>query len=87
MQTLIGTFLLFNFGFGLLGELSNTQALGIAVVLIVTQIWLSNVWLKWFRYGPIEWLWRSGTKWSWQPLARQASRQHPDSLHKGSSQQ
>nr|WP_274310439.1 DUF418 domain-containing protein [Solibacillus daqui] len=27
----------------------------------MTQIVFSNLWLKKFRYGPIEWLWRCGT--------------------------
>jgi uncharacterized protein len=70
MQTLVGTFVFYHFGLGLLGELSNTQALGIAIAVIALQVWLSTAWLRRFRYGPIEWLWRSGTRLSWQRLAR-----------------
>lgn len=69
-QTLIGTFLLFNWGLGFIGEVSNSQVLAMAVLIISAQVWASAVWLRHFRYGPIEWLWRSGTKLSWQPMIR-----------------
>lgn len=70
LQTLIGTYLIYHYGIGLLGSLSNTQALAIAVLIITVQIWLSAVWLRYFRFGPVEWLWRSGTRLGWQPMAR-----------------
>jgi uncharacterized protein len=70
-QTLVGTFLFYNYGLGLLGAVSNSQALGIGILVIAFQIWLSALWLRYFRYGPLEWLWRSGTRLSWQPLVRQ----------------
>lgn len=69
-QTLVGTFLFYNYGLGLLGAVSNSQALGIGILVIAFQIWLSALWLRYFRYGPLEWLWRSGTRLSWQPLVR-----------------
>jgi uncharacterized protein len=69
-QTLVGTFLLFNWGLGFIGEVSNTQVFLMAVLIISAQVWASAAWLRRFRYGPIEWLWRSGTKLSWQPLVR-----------------
>ncbi|WP_394799880.1 DUF418 domain-containing protein [Parabacteroides goldsteinii] len=34
------------------------------------QIAISHYWLKGFRYGPMEWLWRTGTYMKWQPLVR-----------------
>jgi uncharacterized protein len=73
LQTLIGTWLFYHYGLGLLGQVSNVQALGIGVMVIAVQIWISTIWLRHFRYGPLEWLWRSGTRLSWQPLARQAA--------------
>lgn len=76
LQTLIGTYLIYNYGIGLLGTLSNTQALALAVLIITFQVWLSAVWLKYFRYGPIEWLWRSGTKLSWQPMGRKSGQEY-----------
>jgi uncharacterized protein len=70
LQTVIGTFILYNWGLGLLGELSNVQTFGIAIVVIVAQVTLSRLWLERFRFGPLEWLWRSGTYLEWQPLRR-----------------
>lgn len=73
MQTLIGTFLLYHWGLGYLGKFSNTAMLGIGIVVIVVQVYASTVWLRHFHYGPIEWLWRCGTRLSWQSLSRRAA--------------
>ena len=70
LQTLIGTFILYNWGLGLLGEVSNIQTFGMALVIITVQVTVSRLWLEHFRFGPLEWLWRSGTYLSWQPLRR-----------------
>ncbi|HJU66418.1 MAG TPA: DUF418 domain-containing protein [Gemmatimonadaceae bacterium] len=42
-------------------------ALG-AVVLFAVQVVISRLWLSRFRYGPLEWLWRSATYMRWQPM-------------------
>ena len=34
------------------------------------QIIISTIWLKYFNYGPLEWLWRSATYKKWQPLKK-----------------
>jgi uncharacterized protein len=36
------------------------------------QLIVSPLWLQYFRYGPLEWLWRSLTYWRWQPFRRRA---------------
>ena len=41
--------------------------LGAAVALFLAGAGLSRWWLKRFRYGPLEWLWRSFTLARWQP--------------------
>ena len=70
LQTLIGTTLLYHFGLGLLGELSNADMFGIAVLVIAGQVALSTAWLRHYRFGPLEWLWRSATWLEWQRLRR-----------------
>jgi uncharacterized protein len=35
--------------------------MGIAILILAIQIIFSNIWLKHFRFGPFEWLWRSLT--------------------------
>ncbi|WP_299213241.1 DUF418 domain-containing protein [uncultured Aquimarina sp.] len=62
LQSIIGTFLLFGWGLGLLGKLQTIYLVIIALALISLQAIGSKVWLQKFRYGPLEWLWRSATK-------------------------
>jgi uncharacterized protein len=52
-------------------------ALG-AIMLFGFQIALSRMWLSRFRFGPLEWLWRSATYLRWQPMRR--SRPEPGQL-------
>ncbi|CAN0598703.1 unnamed protein product [Ectocarpus sp. 12 AP-2014] len=61
LQSIIGTFLLYGWGLGLLGELRQAYTLLLALVLVALQMWLSKLWLQNFKYGPLEWLWRSLT--------------------------
>lgn len=44
-------------------------AAGVAIILALFGRW----WLKWYRFGPLEWLLRSGTYWRWQALKRRAN--------------
>ena len=60
-QSIVGTFLLFGWGLGLIGELRNIYTFGLAILMVIIQMVLSKWWLKKFQYGPLEWLWRSAT--------------------------
>lgn len=44
--------------------------LGAAALLFTAQAVVAHAWMHRFRYGPLEWLWRSATYWQWQPLRR-----------------
>ncbi|MBN1339471.1 MAG: DUF418 domain-containing protein [Bacteroidales bacterium] len=57
-QTLLLIIVFYNFGFDLFGKLSLIAVCGIAVSVLVFQIIVSNIWLKYFRFGPLEWIWR-----------------------------
>ena len=61
MQTLFGIFIFFSIGLGLLGNLGATPCLLIGLAVYLFQIVFSKWWLKNFRFGPVEWLWRSVT--------------------------
>lgn len=70
LQTLICTTIFYGHGFGYFGTMGR-----IAQLTIVVSIWLflmlfSLLWLKKFRFGPLEWAWRSLTYWKIQPLLR-----------------
>jgi uncharacterized protein len=38
------------------------------VAIWLLQLWLSPWWLSRFRYGPLEWVWRSLSYWRRQPM-------------------
>ncbi len=40
----------------------------IVLTIWVVQLWISPIWLKHFRFGPAEWLWRSMTYGKLQPM-------------------
>ncbi|MEO0473427.1 MAG: DUF418 domain-containing protein [Bacteroidota bacterium] len=71
LQSVIGTYLLFGWGLGLIGKLPAIALFGIALVLIVVQSLFSRWWLSKFKYGPLEWLWRSLTYFKAQPFVRE----------------
>jgi uncharacterized protein len=68
MQTLMFTTLFFDYGFDQAGKLGPAAVSGYALVFFAIQVLMSNWWLKRFRYGPAEWLWRSLTYWQRQPM-------------------
>lgn len=56
------------YGFNL--RLQPLEELLAAAILFGALALLSWFWLRRFRYGPVEWAWRSLTYWRWQPLRR-----------------
>jgi len=70
LQTVVATTLFYGHGFGLFGSVSRAEALGFVGVFWVVQIVLSVLWLRVFRFGPVEWLWRTLTYEERQPLRR-----------------
>jgi uncharacterized protein len=58
----VATMLIFTgVGFGLAGQVSPVETVGLAVGIFVLQVLLSHVWLSSFRYGPVEGLLRAVT--------------------------
>ena len=55
------------------GKLQRYQLFGMAVGFYILQIVFSNIWLRFFRFGPFEWAWRSLTYWKRQPMKKQES--------------
>ncbi len=61
---LISAFLiifLYGVGFGQLGKISILSIWAFALLWLLFEIMFSTYWLKYFRYGPIEWIWRQLT--------------------------
>jgi uncharacterized protein len=59
MQSIILSWIFYGFDLALFGRLSIAQSLIVAVLIYAAQAAFSAWWLGRFRFGPIEWLWRS----------------------------
>lgn len=68
MHTLICTTLFYGYGFGLFARIDRFGLFWIVVAIWIFQLWLSPLWLKHFRFGPAEWLWRTLTYLKFQPM-------------------
>lgn len=58
MQTIFWTYVVNGYGFGYFGKIPYYAYFPLALVFIVMQIMLSNLWLSRFNHGPVEKLWR-----------------------------
>jgi uncharacterized protein len=68
--SILMTTLFYGYGFGLFGQLSRWQVyLVVPVVWVIMLLW-SKPWLDRYRYGPLEWLWRSLARGTLQPVRR-----------------
>jgi uncharacterized protein len=68
MQSVILVVIFHGYALGYFGQVSRASQMLIVVAIVGVQMLFSAWWLKRFRFGPLEWLWRSGTYMSWQPL-------------------
>ena len=58
-QSVIFSWIFFGYGFGLFGRVGVVTALAIGIAVYAAQVVLSTWWLRYYRFGPVEWLWRS----------------------------
>jgi uncharacterized protein len=71
-QSLIFGWIFFGYGLGNFGRMSPSQAMLLGVIVYVAQIIASQCWLRRFRFGPMEWLWRTlmyGVRQPWRTTA------------------
>ncbi|MFT3824161.1 MAG: DUF418 domain-containing protein [Chitinophagaceae bacterium] len=66
----VNIILLYGIGFGKLGELSMHTIWLLAFGWLIVEIVFSSLWLRVFRYGPVEWIWRQLTYWRKLPLRK-----------------
>ena len=69
-QSVICMFVFTGAGLALYGQLERYQLYYVVLVIWALQIAWSWWWLERYRFGPLEWLWRSLTRWQIQPLRR-----------------
>jgi uncharacterized protein len=61
LQTVICVLIFYGYGLGWFGSFGALRATVLALVIFAFQTVLSAVWLNYFRYGPMEWIWRQLT--------------------------
>jgi uncharacterized protein len=70
LQTILFSLVFAGFGFGQQARLGSAPVFAIAVLIYAMEIPLSVWWLRHFRFGPVEWLWRTLTYMQLQPMRR-----------------
>lgn len=68
LQSVIATTIFYGHGLALFGQVTRVEALAVVVVIWLIQIPLSAIWLRYFRFGPLEWVWRMLTYRSVPPI-------------------
>ena len=70
LQSIVCVTIFYGYGFGLFGQFRAFAATMIALAIFAIQIILSAIWLRFFDYGPLEWIWRQLTYKQRLPLRR-----------------
>jgi uncharacterized protein len=70
MQSLICGILFNAHGFKLYGQLQRYETYIVVLYIWIFQILFSNIWMRYFLFGPFEWAWRSLTYWQRQPFVK-----------------
>lgn len=58
-QSVICTALFYGWGLGWAGKVRGAGTLAIAIVVFTVEIIACHLWLRRFRFGPLEWVWRT----------------------------
>jgi len=66
LMTLFCTFLFYGHGLGLYGSVERKFQVIIVLVIWILMMIISRLWLRRFRFGPLERIWRGLTYWGWQ---------------------
>ena len=67
-QSVICLFLFTGAGLAWFGTLQRYELYYVVLAIWIVELAWSPLWLAHFRYGPMEWLWRSLTRWERQPM-------------------
>jgi uncharacterized protein len=70
LQTVGAIGVFYGFAGGLMGRVTPAVLVLGCVVGYAAQVALANAWMRRFRFGPAEWIWRSLTYGAPQPMRR-----------------
>jgi uncharacterized protein len=68
--SIVMTTIFYGYGFGLFGDISRLQAWMFVFGACAVMLLWSQPWLARYRYGPLEWLWRTLARMQLQPMRR-----------------
>ena len=68
LQSVVFGWTFFGYGLGVFGHLGAAAALLLGVAIYGLQVGLSAWWLRHYRFGPLEWLWRTLMYGARQPM-------------------
>ena len=71
MQSLICTLIFFGYGLNHYNNLKFHQLYYVVAGVWIFQLIFSAIWLRYYRFGPFEWVWRSLTYWQKQPMRKE----------------
>jgi len=70
MQSFMCAIFFYGMGLGKFGHLQRYEIYYVVAAIWVIEIIWSHIWLRYFKFGPLEWVWRSLTYWEKQPLKK-----------------
>ena len=70
LESLICTFIFYGHGLGFYGQVERKFQILIVFASWILILIISPLWLRYFKFGPLEWLWRSLTYWNIQPIRK-----------------
>ena len=73
MHSVVTAVVFCGFGFGLFGKLARHQLYYVVFAIWAFQLIVSPIWLRYYYFGPLEWLWRSLTYRKRQPMRIRAA--------------
>jgi uncharacterized protein len=68
MHSVITAFFFTGYGLKMYGKLQRYELYYVVAAIWLLQLIVSPIWLRHFRFGPLEWCWRSLTYWKRQPM-------------------
>lgn len=61
MQTIFGIGIYYGIGLGFGGSVGPVVFISVGLLVYLLQVIYSNIWFRYFQYGPLEWVWRQLT--------------------------
>jgi len=65
VQGFLGAFMFYGFGLGMYDYLGSFLSLAAGALILMILLVFSHIWFRYYRYGPLEWVWRALTYRTW----------------------